>query len=242
MIKISELLTRRPGMTRAEFHDYWRNVHAPLVMGIPEIRRHNRRYVQCHTQPEWFDFLPPGGALYDGVAEIWVDSLDAARQLFAEPKFAELVAPDELEFLDVGKTVILVTDETTVYERAGAPLTGGVKLFELAVRRKGTSRAECHRYWSRTHGPLVLASDQMTRHIVRYNQCHSLDDAVSGVPPMRYDGMAELWFDGMAELDAAFSNPQYRDVVHPDEPRFVDPEVSSALVTIEVPIYRRGRD
>jgi uncharacterized protein (TIGR02118 family) len=219
MIKISELLTRKPGMSRVEFHDYWRSVHAPLVLGIPEIKHHNRRYVQCHTQSEWFPFLPPGGALYDGIAEIWCDSLDVAHQLFREPKFAELIAPDELQFLDVSKTITLVTEEPTVYERPGAPLTGGVKLFELAMRRKGASRAGCLRYWRLEHRPLVRRSDEMLRQIRRYNQCHSVDDDVSGVPPMRYDGVAELWFESMAELDAAFSNQQYRDVVHPDEPK-----------------------
>ena len=57
MIKISELLVRKAGMSRGEFQDYWRRVHGPLVMSIPEIRRHVVKYVQSHTQPDWFPFL-----------------------------------------------------------------------------------------------------------------------------------------------------------------------------------------
>jgi hypothetical protein len=45
MIKIAELLVRKSGIGRAEFQDYWGRVHGPLVMSIPEIRRHVAKYV-----------------------------------------------------------------------------------------------------------------------------------------------------------------------------------------------------
>jgi uncharacterized protein (TIGR02118 family) len=50
MIKLVFCLRRLPGMDEAEFHRYWREVHAPLVqsnsaaLGI-------RRYVQVHATP-----------------------------------------------------------------------------------------------------------------------------------------------------------------------------------------------
>jgi hypothetical protein len=56
---------------------------------------------------------------------------------------------------------------------------------------------------------------------------------------MRYDGMAELWFDSVEDLKVCFG-PQYMDVVHPDEPKFVDPQRSSALVAKEFLIYERA--
>ena len=61
MIKISELLVRKKDMSRGEFHDYWKRVHGPLVMSIPEIRRHVVKDVQSHTQPDWFPFLAGDG-------------------------------------------------------------------------------------------------------------------------------------------------------------------------------------
>jgi uncharacterized protein (TIGR02118 family) len=240
MIKVIELLVRKPGMSRAEFSDYWRRVHGPLVMSIPEIRRHNVKYVQSHTLGEWHPFLAGEEPLFDGAAEIWVDSMDAASALFAEPKFAELVVPDEVQFLDRSKTEILVLTEHLVYQRPSAPVHGGVKLFEVPVRRKGMSRADCHRYWRDVHGPMVRHTPSMVANMRRYSQSHTVLDDIPAVGPMRYDGLAELWFDTAADLAACFGE-QYLATVHPDEPNFVDLDGSTAFMASEHLIYERPR-
>lgn len=49
MVKLIAGLKRKPGMTRAEFHRYWRDVHAPLVQTIPEFFGLVRKYVQSHA-------------------------------------------------------------------------------------------------------------------------------------------------------------------------------------------------
>jgi uncharacterized protein (TIGR02118 family) len=238
MIKISEVLVRKPDMSRGEFHDYWKRVHGPLVMSIPEIRRHVIKYVQSHTQPDWFSFLAGDGPAFDGVAEVWCENIHDAQLMFEEPKFAELVVPDEKQFLDVSGTVILLMSQHLIYQRPGAPIHGGVKLFELPARRREMTRSECHRHWRDIHAPLVLGSADMIKPLRRYVQSHSLEDGAAGLPPMRYDGMAELWFDTIDDLKACFGR-QYLEAVHPDEPRFVDPSRSSALVATEYVIYER---
>lgn len=86
---------------------------------------------------------------------------------------------------------------------------------------------------------LVLGATDMIKPLRRYVQSHSLADGIGGLPPMRYDGMAELWFDNAEDLEACFGR-QYMDVVHPDEPNFVDPTRSSALVAKEYLIYERA--
>jgi EthD domain len=50
MIKVSVLLKRKPGMSPAEFYRYWKDVHGPLVLGVPELMRHVRKYVPLSTQ------------------------------------------------------------------------------------------------------------------------------------------------------------------------------------------------
>jgi uncharacterized protein (TIGR02118 family) len=168
--------------------------------------------LQSHTQADWFPFLAGAGPLYDGVAEVWCEGIEDAQQLFAEPKFAQLIAPDEENFLDTGKTVILLMTEHVVYQRSGAPILGGVKLFELPVRRRDMTRVECQRYWRDVHGPLVLGAADMIAPLRRYVQSHCLADGSAGLPPMRYDGMAELWFDTIEDLRACFG-PQYMKTV-----------------------------
>jgi uncharacterized protein (TIGR02118 family) len=239
MIKVAELLVRKNGMTRAEFQDYWRRVHGPLVMSIPEIRRHVAKYVQSHTLPNWHPFLAGEGPLYDGIAEVWCDSIEDVRRMFAEPKFQELVSPDEVKFLEVPKTVILAMTEQTIYQRTAASIHGGIKLFEMPARRREMSRLECHRYWRDIHAPMVLGSAEMIKRLRRYVQAHSLDDGAAGLQPMRYDGLAELWFDNVGDLQACFGH-QYLEVIQPDEPKFVDPDRSSALIAKEYIIYERN--
>jgi len=52
---------RQTSMSVAEFQDYWRNRHAPLV---PRKTPHLLRYVQCHVLPETYESDTPPA--YDG--------------------------------------------------------------------------------------------------------------------------------------------------------------------------------
>jgi hypothetical protein len=47
MVKASVMLKRKPGMSPAEFHRYWKDVHGPLVLGVSEFMRHFRKYGRC---------------------------------------------------------------------------------------------------------------------------------------------------------------------------------------------------
>jgi uncharacterized protein (TIGR02118 family) len=112
MIKLSFLVTRRPDLTRAEFEEYWTEKHTPLVTSLPETGTLIRRYVQLHLV-DGPDGLP--AAPYDGVAEVWVDDMDAVLQLFGSENFTTVVAEDENRFLDREKTVVLIAEETAVF-------------------------------------------------------------------------------------------------------------------------------
>ena len=89
MIKLTFCLTRLPHLSRDEFQAYWRGTHAPLVASVAETLQ-IRRYVQLHSLPSAASTpiresrdAPPE---YDGVAELWFDSLDSLAQNGAAPK------------------------------------------------------------------------------------------------------------------------------------------------------------
>src|SRR6185369_8734080 len=80
MIKLTFCLTRLPHLSREQFQDYWLNTHGPLVASVAETLQ-IRRYVQLHS---FAGELSAGirasrnaPAEYDGVAELWFDSLEA---------------------------------------------------------------------------------------------------------------------------------------------------------------------
>lgn len=113
LLKVSCFLTRRPDLSHDEFHRYWTEVHTPMLAkpmpGAPKVHR----YVQLHTIPE--DVPALRTAPYDGVAEIWFDSLDDAAAMFTSDQYNTVVAMDEENFLDRSKTAFLYTHEKAVF-------------------------------------------------------------------------------------------------------------------------------
>lgn len=120
MYKLTFCLRRKPGMSREEFQRYWRETHAPLVaeraqtLGI-------RRYIQAHTEdlPDAHAALQArnGGAPepFDGVAELWFDSLDAfASDDPAVRKASADLFEDETKFIDHPNSPMWIAQENVV--------------------------------------------------------------------------------------------------------------------------------
>ena len=79
MVKLVFCIRRLPALSREEFQRYWRETHGPLVRRHARVLR-IRRYVQSHTleHPMNAALAESRGApdAFDGVAELWWDSLD----------------------------------------------------------------------------------------------------------------------------------------------------------------------
>jgi uncharacterized protein (TIGR02118 family) len=107
-------------MSREEFQRYWRETHAPLVASHADILG-IQRYVQVHTVTS-----PVNGAIrasrggpeeYDGVAELWWDSIDAmaagASSDAGRAAGLELLE-DERRFIDLANSPLFFADENEV--------------------------------------------------------------------------------------------------------------------------------
>lgn len=106
MVKIIALLKRKEGLSREEFSRYWADRHGPLIVRVyPQIRR----YVQNHL------VVPPGGPEppYDGVAEVWFDSLEDWQETarFYASEEGRVIRDDEDKFMDNTKMVVLLVRE-----------------------------------------------------------------------------------------------------------------------------------
>ncbi len=118
MIKLVFCLRRLPTLSREEFQHYWYNTHAPLVRSHAEVLG-IRRYVQVHS---FEDSLSAGlqrsrggPAPYDGVAELWYDSLEALGERSPERTQAgrELLE-DERRFIDLANSPLWFAEEKGV--------------------------------------------------------------------------------------------------------------------------------
>jgi len=118
MIAMIACAKRKAGMSLVEFNHYWIEKHAPLVRSVPEFMRHVRKYVQFHCDPRGpAGGSPFGGSVdYDGVGELWFDSRESMKTAFEEPRYLEIIRPDELKFLDLDKCIIFITRELVIHE------------------------------------------------------------------------------------------------------------------------------
>jgi uncharacterized protein (TIGR02118 family) len=120
MIKLTFCLTRLPHLSRAAFQAYWFNTHAPLVASVAEVLM-IRRYVQLHSASADLNLAirasreAPGE--YDGVAELWFDSLEAVAANGARPEAqtaGALLLEDERRFIDLPKSPLWWGEERPI--------------------------------------------------------------------------------------------------------------------------------
>ena len=126
MIKLTFCLTRLPNLTLSEFQDYWWNKHAPLVKSHRETLR-IKRYVQMHSaDPAFAEALREaraGGldrapAIYDGVAQLWWESMEDIAAATATPEGMEAgrqLLEDEAKFIDFAKSPLWFGAEKVVF-------------------------------------------------------------------------------------------------------------------------------
>lgn len=120
MIKITFCLHRRSELTREAFQDYWLNKHASLVASLKGAIR-MRRYVQTHALATAFDepIRSSRGApeAFDGIAELWWDSLDELSQGFSTREGREagrLLVEDERKFIDLSRSPLWFNREHVI--------------------------------------------------------------------------------------------------------------------------------
>lgn len=120
MIKLTFCLRRLPSLSRAEFQTYWFDTHAPLVAKHREVLR-IRRYVQLHsaTNPsnDAIRATRQGPEMFDGVAELWWDSIeDALGNPTAARQAAGLeLLEDERKFVDLSQSPLWFGEERTIF-------------------------------------------------------------------------------------------------------------------------------
>jgi uncharacterized protein (TIGR02118 family) len=122
MIKMIYCLRRLPHLSREEFQRYWRETHGPLVQKHAVTLR-IRRYIQVYTG---YDGLNDnmrashgGPEPYDGVAELWWDSLEDLSPPIPSPerqKAAQALFEDETRFIDHSHSPVWFGDERVFIE------------------------------------------------------------------------------------------------------------------------------
>ena len=215
MVKSVVFFKRKAGLSVSEFHDYWRTRHPEVVLKLPGVRR----YVQSHTLKSIYRKREPA---YDGIAEIWNDSLDAVRAMVGDPHY-QAVKADEAQFIDGRSMGGLVTREHVIVDGPAA----AVKSVEFVTRRPDLSAEAFQRYWRDVHGPIGATIPVLRRYV----QSHALLESYARRPPP-FDGLAITWFDSTAAMRQSATTPEYART-RADEPQFIAPGELPVILTTE---------
>lgn len=221
MIKLLAFLRRLPGMTPDEFHDYWRDEHAPRFAKSAELAPFIRRYELNHRLPEDYARerhpVEMAGPQWDGVAVQWFDSLDAFRAFEAHPARAEISAIDQPRFRAPETAVVLTHDASVIVDKPGGREHAGLKLICILRRHAALELAPFHEHWLRNHGGLFQNIASLNAPLLAYDQNHGLD-----LPGAEYDGVTEQWFTSMEDWVRSLDAPEHKTVVEPDVAYMLD--------------------
>jgi uncharacterized protein (TIGR02118 family) len=104
MLKFMVVLHRRQGITRAEFRHHLEQIHGPLALNLPGLKRYKQNYVSedPKRQPGW-----------DAIVELYFDNREAMEAAWASPQGAASDA-DLPSFADMTRTTWSVVEEVTV--------------------------------------------------------------------------------------------------------------------------------
>ncbi len=240
MIRLEFALRRKPGMSRTEFQQYWREVHGPLVashsthLGI-------QRYVQLHTLDDPINdaLAEARGGMeepYDGVAELWWENLEALEAGATEAgraAGAELLA-DEKNFIDLPRSPLWMAYEypqvnpsEEMVAREHSPL---IKLFFCLRQLPGRTLDDTQLYWRTNHGPLirgVSTAMRMRRYLQVHYTAHPLEEALRaarGTETEPYYGHAEAWFrrSDLLDMERWPEAARAMELAVEDEAKFID--------------------
>jgi len=120
MIKLTFCLRRLPHLSREAFQHYWLGTHGALVRSHAVALR-IRGYVQLHTTTTPVNDLlrasRGGPEAYDGVAELWWDSLEDLTAAMSTPEGAAAGAAlleDERRFIDLERSPLWLGEEKEI--------------------------------------------------------------------------------------------------------------------------------
>ncbi len=253
MIRLTFVLRRKPGNSRADFQNYWRETHGPLVA------KHSSalnilRYVQVHTldDPTNEALATARGGMeepYDGVAELWWPNREALTSTLETPQgqaAAKELLEDEERFIDLPASPLWLNYEypqvnptpEEMIARESSPL---VKIFFCLRHPENLSLEQAQLYWRTNHGPLIRGLAPGMR-MQRYLQVHYYKDEIEHLlrdgrhtATTPYMGHAEAWFN-RADLATLAEVPEAShafDLAVEDESHFIDFKRSAMWIAKE---------
>lgn len=225
IVKFIEFPVPLPGMSPRAFHLYWQKHHSPNVMNLTPFSQFMRKYLSAHKYPGEPVKLPAhyeSAGLFEGAAEVWLNSVDEVVDWFSNPLYAEIIQPDERRFISqAGDVAIILTKEERILS-ADPDLAENLmtKVYLLARKKPDWEYDRFHAAAS-AHAREILASAALRSKVRRAAVSHRLREPLpfEGFVMSDIDAVFEFWFDDVEQARAFFSSPAYEAVGVRREPQ-----------------------
>lgn len=230
VIKLVCFVKRNPALDPDTFHRHWREHHAGIIAGTPDLADRIVRYEQNHRPLD--DYGQPGRLDFDGVAVQWFESMDDFVGMVSSGAYRDTLAPDEAYMLDGDGIRWILTDPEEVVMPGPERRDGAsCKVHTLLRRKPGMAVDEFHSYWRAVHGPLFRDTPAMARHVLRYEQNHRTAEDYHRPGAHQFDGVAIQWFASPDDFWAMVTDDAYPDTIGADNPRFLDVDALTWILT-----------
>jgi len=222
MIHQHILAAPRPGMSEAEFQDYWRYVHAlRYAAKIPQIRKYK---VDARLSVGF----QPQELAYGGIAELWIDDEKAQAASLQTPEFLQGAQLDEPRWAASWQTVVLDTEPHELV--AGEPSDRDVPEYKLLLFMKRSRELPREEFISEYFGSF---SDKLSciPLLAGALGCLIRDRFYAEGKEPPFDAVTHLRAESMLSLKAMLAQPELSSVLNPHEQTLTDPW---GLVTLAV--------
>jgi hypothetical protein len=218
-IKVFEFLRRKQGSTAEQFQHDWRGIQGPLLANDPDLRRHVKRYELNHRLAEDsgrertdVEVQDEG---WDGVAVLWLDSVDEMRALSSEPAMAAI--RDRAPEFRADERLIVVTEDPDAIVTTARRDEAEAKLICILRRNDALDLDAFHDRWLKEHGGFYQNIPGLRDPLLGYDQNHGLRD-----PNAAFDGVTEQWFASLDTFVESLKDPAVTSTVNPDIATLLD--------------------
>ena len=97
-----------------------------------------------------------------------------------------------------------------------------IKFTILLRRNPAMTHDQFVEHHRSVHAALFMSLPVVKETVLRYVQQHVIAAELPGMPPVKCDGITELWFEDVQALGRCFSDPEYMARIRPDEATFLD--------------------
>ncbi len=127
MVKLCFCMRRLPHLTREEFLEYWGKKHTraggPRAIEILGMRKYCQvRTLSAELNREVGSSRPGIEPEFDGIAEIWLDSVEAYQRDWSSPEGMETMKgflDDEKNFVDWSRSTVFLAEEKIMFDQTG---------------------------------------------------------------------------------------------------------------------------